>query len=376
MHKKIINHEQQPINGQPNGLKVVKKYSKSEIIFMAAGVLLAVIIGIVISSIIWYNVQLRPVGNDLGEMIKVEISPGSNSTQIGNELKKQSIIRSATAFDIYIRLSGKSNVLQAGVYRLSPAESSRQIVEHFVKGNVDRFSITFYPGSTLIDKTDKPESKKLDVTTVLKKAGFSEHEISTALGKKYDSPLFAGKPANADLEGYIYSETYNFNVGATVEDILKGTFEEFYNIIQKNNLIKGFASHGLDLYQGITLASIVQREANGADDQKQVAQVFYSRLSSDMMLGSDVTYQYIADKTGVARDTKLDSPYNTRLYAGMPPGPISNPGLSALIAVASPASGDYLYFLSGDDDITYFAMTNGEHEANIVKHCKIKCSTP
>jgi UPF0755 protein len=87
-----------------------------------------------------------------------------------------------------------------------------------------------------------------------------------------------------------------------------------------------------------------------------------------------VTYQYIADKTGVPRDTNLDSPYNTRIKTGLTPGPIAVPGLNALLAVANPAAGDYLYFLSGDDDITYYGRTLSDHEANIAAHCKVKCT--
>ena len=376
MHSVKINHKQQPINGQPSGLKPPRQRSIGKIFAWIGGVIAFIIIGLVASAFIWYYIQLSPVGSDIGNLKKITVAPGSTSSQIGKYLEKQSIIRNATAFDIYVRLSGKNNVLQAGSYRLSSAETVQQIVEHFVKGSVDQFSITFYPGATLTDTSDKPESKKQDVTTVFKKAGFSDEEITAALEKSYDSPLFSGKPVGNDLEGYIYGETYNFNTGATVEDILNGTFKEFYSVIQDNNLTEGFKSHNLNLYQGITLASIIQREANSESDQKQVAQVFYLRMSSDMALGSDVTYQYIADKTGVVRDTNLDSPYNTRRYPGLPPGPISVPSLSALLAVAKPASGDYVYFLSGDDDVTYFAKTNAEHEANIADHCKIKCSTP
>jgi len=130
------------------------------------------------------------------------------------------------------------------------------------------------------------------------------------------------------------------------------------------------------LYQGITLASIIQREVSGTKDQSQVAQVFYSRLAQGTPLGSDVTYQYAAKKLGVTPSPSLDSPYNTRKYAGLPPGPIATPGLSALQAVATPAPGDYLYFLSGDDNVTYFARTDAEHEANIQNHCHKKCLLP
>ena len=122
------------------------------------------------------------------------------------------------------------------------------------------------------------------------------------------------------------------------------------------------------------MASIIQREVSNPEDQRIVAQVFYRRLAEGMRLESDVTYQYICDKLGVPRDVKYDSPYNTRLYAGLPIGPISNPGRSALLAVASPADTNYLYFLSGDNDITYFAYTNEEHEQNRENYCAIKCA--
>ena len=378
MHENKITHSQQPINGTKTGLKHRKKLDHGKLWAWIGGIFAGLLIVGFVGLVIWYNILLSPLGSDLSQLKKITIKAGSTSSQISKELEKQGIIRSATAFDIYVRLSGKNNVLKAGSYRLSPAEDTPKIVEHFVNGSVDQFSITFYPGATLVDNTDK--SKKYDVTTVLKKAGFSEAEIADGLRATYDDPsyiqLFSGKPATADLEGYVYGETYNFNAGASIHDILESTFKEFYTAVQKYNLVQGFDKHGLNLYQGITLASIVQREASKPDDQKQVAQVFYSRLSIGMTLGSDVTYQYIADKTGVARDPNLNSPYNTRRFTGLPPGPIAAPGLSALQAVANPASGDYLFFLSGDDNVTYFAKTDAEHQANITAHCKIKCSTP
>jgi UPF0755 protein len=364
----------QPIDDQPSGLNIPKKRSTRNILLWVSGATLIIILGAIVSGIIWYNTQLSPVGGDISQLKEITIDAGSTPSQIGKKLKEQSIIRNALAFDIYIRLADNKIVLQAGTYRLSPAETTPQIVEHFVKGSVNQFSITFYPGATLTDTTNK--SKKYDITTVLKSAGYSDSEIATALGETYSGPLFDGKPANTGLEGYIYGETYNFNVGATVKDILQATFDEFYKVVQDNNLVKDFADHGLNLYQGITLASIIQREVSKPEDQKQAAQIFYSRLDLGMNLGSDVTYQYIADKTGVPRDTNLDSPYNTRRYPGLPPGPIAVPGLTALQVVAQPAEGDYLYFLSGDDGKTYFAHTDAEHEANIVNYCKEACSTP
>jgi UPF0755 protein len=365
----------QPIAGQPSGLKHRKKVSTKQIIFRIFAIFVAIGAGVTIGFFAWMAIQMSPIDKNSNQLIAIKIEAGASPSNIADELKKASIIKSSSAFNIYIRLTGKNSQLQAGSYRLSPAESIQQIVEHLTKGNVDQFSITFYPGATLTDNYTKDESKKYDVTTVLKRAGYSGDEIAAALSKTYDSPLFQDKPVGADLEGYIYGETYKFNVGASVEDILKATFTEFYRDIEDNNLVKLFADRGLTLYEGITLASIVQREDGNADSQKQVAQVFYSRIASGMALGSDVTYQYICDKNGVERNVNYDSPYNTRRYMGLTPGPIAVPGLSALKAVAEPADGDYLYFLAGDDKKIYFAHTEAEHEQNIVEHCQVGCAT-
>lgn len=366
----------QPID-QSNGL-AVKKHSKKTLkqkIVLAILAVFFVLAGFVGATFLWYNVQLSPVDKDATSLIKISVKNGSSTGQVADLLHDSGVIRNVFAFKVYLKLSGNEDKLQAGTYRIAKSESIPQIVGHLINGKVDQFSITFYPGATLVDNTDKPESKKTDVTTILKRAGYSNEEITTALKAKYVSPLFNSKPASADLEGYIYGETYNFNVGASISEIFEKVFDEFYGDITANNLIAGFKSRGLSLYEGITLASIIQKEVNTASDQKQVAGVFYNRLDQGMVLGSDVTYQYIADKNGLIRDPNLESPYNTRVNSGLTPGPIAAPGLSALLAVASPNSNDYLYFLSGDDDITYFAKTYSEHESNIVNHCKIKCST-
>jgi len=377
--KPIIQHKQQPINGQPSGLKIPKntRLHRNWGLIISLAVVAIIIISI-LAGYLWFQIQLSPVGSDKNQFIKIKIAENSTSSQISQQLQDKKIIRSALVFDVYVKLSDKGSKLQAGTYRLSPSDSTIQIIDHFTKGSVDQYKITFYPGATLVDKSDK--TNKQDVTTVLKKAGYTEAEISDGLNDTYttssDNILFTGKPANTDLEGYIYGDTYSISDGASVHEIIQRALDRFYGVVKDGNLISRFKDHNLNLYQGITLASIVQREASTASNQAQVAQVFYSRLDAKMTLGSDVTYQYIADKTGVARDPNLDSPYNTRRFTGLPPGPIASPGLSALQAVATPASGDYLFFLAGDDGVMYYAHTSAEHDANIAKYCKINCSTP
>jgi UPF0755 protein len=314
---------------------------------------------------LWYELSLRPVNAQDTSRTRVIVGEGMTPSAIGKLLQDNKLIRSQYVFDIYTKLTNTRSKLQAGSYRISPSESMQTIVNDLVAGKIDEFSLTFLPGATVQEDKD-----------ALVKSGYKKADVDAAFSKTYDHPLFATKPAGADLEGYIYGETYKFNGDASLEKILTTTFDEYYRVIKENNLIDGFKRQGLTLYQGLTLASIVQREVPNSDDQRQVAQIFLRRLAMDMPLGSDVTYHYAADKLGVDPSPSLESPYNTRIHKGLPPGPIATPGLSALKAVANPASGDYLYFLSGDDDKTYYAKTDQEHQANIDMHCKIKCSTP
>ena len=323
--------------------------------------ILVIIASTVAGGWLWYQSQLQAVNPQAQDRVRVTIESGTGPSMIAQQLKDASLIRSTEVFGLYTRITGTQNTLQAGTYHLSQSETLPEIVNHLTSGNVDSFDITFLPGATLA------ENRKAFIA-----AGFNENEVDTALAATYTHPLLESKPATADLEGYIYGETYRVSSGATVGDILKTSFDEYWKVVEQNNLVAGFEAQGLNLYQGLTLASIIQREAIGGDEP-QIAQVFYTRLAMDMPLGSDVTYQYIADKTGVPRSTDLDSPYNTRVKQGLPPGPIATPGVAALKAVASPASGDYVFFLSGDDDVTYYARTLEEHEANIRNHCTEKC---
>lgn len=323
-------------------------------------VLLAV--AIVAAAFFWYQDQLKPVDEANTGDVKVAIVQGMGPEEIGALLKKNNLIKSELGFEWYLRITRSANNLQAGTYALSQSMSMPDIVSQLKGGKTETLRITFLPGATVSANKE-----------VLKKAGFQESKIDAAFSKQYDHPVLKGKPASADLEGYIYGETYEFNADATVEEILDRTFDELQKVIKINNLESAFQKRGLSLYKGITLASIVQREVPDGRDQRMVAQVFYNRLKEGMNLGSDVTYQYIADKEGKPRDTNYDSPYNTRRYPGLPPGPIASPGNEALLAVAQPAKHDYLYFLSGDDDVTYFGRTEADHQRNIDQHCQKKC---
>ena len=338
-----------------------KKSKGRKITLVILSVLLAMlaVAGLVVG---WYYFSLSPVSSDSKSTVNLEIKSGQSPTQIAEKLEEKQIIRSALAFRVYTKLSGKENSLQAGIYSLSSASTTQEIVSQLSTGSTDDLVVTFLPGATLRENRDS-----------LIKLGYTASEVDAALSADYDHPLLRDKPKGASLEGYIYGETYHFSRGVSVSEILKASFDLYQSTLDKDDIEAGFRAQNLSLHQGIIMASIVQREVPGAADQRQVAQVFLSRYRLGMQLGSDITAYYGADLMGKKRAVSTDTPYNTRIHTGLPPGPIASPGTSALKAVANPAPGDYLYFLSGDDEVTYFARTGAEHDANISRHCRIKC---
>ena len=233
----------------------------------------------------------------------------------------------------------------------------------------ETFTFTIKPGETISEVKD-----------ALIDAGYSVEDVDVALNSNYDFWFLKERPEGASLEGYLYGETYEFYEDAPVAEIIKTFLGGMEKVIEGNNLKAMYAKQGLTLHEGITLASVIQKEAPAAE-MPTVAQVFLSRLSYGMLLGSDVTVSYAIDLVDPDRQIytdntyalTIDSCYNTRLYAGLPCGPISNPGIKALLAVAEPADTSYLYFLTGDDDMMYYGYTEAEHVQNIYDHCQDRC---
>ena len=363
------------LSAPPEDVVNVKKPRRRWPWLISAGVIAIALLG---GAVAWYLTALRPVDSDDNTKQVLKIEPGATPQQIASELDERQLIRHHAAFMIYTRLAGVQGKLQTGSYRLSPSDSLPEIVSHLSSGKTDEINITFYPGATLYDPRDNIDDKKrTDVYTMLRRAGFSDQQVRHALEKNYDHPLLADKPAGASLEGYVYGDTYRFDASASAETILEHTFDIFYQRITERDLIKKFKDQGMSLHQGIILASIIEREVSGREnDQKQVSQVFHLRLDKDMPLGADATFQYVAQQRNVPPSTTLDSPYNTRINKGLPPGPISSPHISALQAAAEPAEGDFVYFVSGDDGTTHFARTNDEHQENTRKYCTTLCQQP
>ncbi len=250
-------------------------------------------------------------------------------------------------------------------------EREEYYAEQERKSEEARFNFTIKPGETIFD-----------IKHNLSELGYSSDEIEEAFNAKYDYDFLNERPENATLEGYLFGETYEFYENTPVKEILDKYLKEMDSVIKENHLKEAYAEHGLSLYEGITMASIVQKEAHSKEDQAIVAQIFYSRLEFGIPLGSDVTVSYALDVVDPYREVYQDnqsaltveSCYNTRINQGLPCGPISNPGISALLAVAKPSDTAYLYFLTGDDGVMYYSNTEAEHNQNIYSHCQNLCN--
>jgi UPF0755 protein len=347
----------------PPSLKLPRRKSRKWLWWLIIPLVIVVLAVVaVVSTIAWYKDALQPKSGDSTTQT-ISVESGATIDQVGKELEEKGIIKSAMALTLFMKLNDKA-VIKTGTYLFAPNQSITEIVSWLNDGRVGTHKITILPGKTI-----------KQIRQALIDGGFQSTDVDAALKKNYNHPLLADKPASATLEGYIFPETYFVTTDSTADQLLTRTFDEFQSRIDSQNLKAALAARGFTLYQGITLASIVAREVTNSIDQRQVAQVFETRLARGMMLGSDVTYHYAADLLGLPVSVDINSPYNTRIHTGLPPGPIANFNIGALEAVASPSAGDYLYFVAGDDGVTHYSKTFEEHQQNIQRYCQKLCAS-
>jgi UPF0755 protein len=305
-----------------------------------------------------YRTDLQPVQTG-GEPAYVEFTVGAgwNAQTIATHLKDQSLIRDRNAFITYINLHGLRNRLKTGAYSFSQAQSAIAIAN------------TIAGGRTLTKRLVVPEGYRVtQIESAAAKLGIPRADFDAALAAPHSQAFLATKPATTpSLEGYLFPDSYEITTTTTAAGLVDAMLDNFGARVRPE-YTQAFAAEGLTLHQGLTIASIVEREVNIPADRPVVAQIFLKRYKIGMPLGSDVTTHYASDLLGIPFNLDANSPYNTRRFAGLPPGPICSPGLSALDAVAHPAATDYLFFLTGRDGKTYYGKTLAEHNANIAKH--------
>jgi UPF0755 protein len=315
----------------------------------------------------WYGSNLQPLSDSQEEII-VTIPIGTSTPDIGITLENRGVIRSAIAFEWYTKLNNYQNDLQAGGYKFSPSQSVEEIVAHLREGDTAKDLVTILPAQR-IDQ----------IKAAFMESGYSMEEVESALepAQYAGHPALVDLPVGATLEGYLYPESFQRSTDTKLVEIVEASLDEMASVLSEE-LVQKLNNQGLSIHEAVTLASIIENEVPAAsDDRNTVAQVYLKRINEGILLQADPTARYgTILATGSDEGWRnYDSPYNTYLYAGLPPGPISNVSESSLIAAANPTDTSYLFFVADDNDetTTHFSNTFAEHEAAIEKYCQIKC---
>lgn len=276
------------------------------------------------------------------------IEEGSSVTSVADDLKDQDIIGSPLLFKAYTKLTRRAGKIQAGTFELSEGMNASSVLSVITDARANEISLTFVEGWTLDQMGEY----------------LQEQEVVT---KSEWSAV-----ATSDLEGYLFPDTYRFLKGVKAEEIVKRMRDEMNTKIT-SEMRAEMERQGRSLHEVLTMASIIEREVTDAEDRKLVSDIFWKRLLIGMALQADSTVNYITKKKDPSisfADRELDSPYNTYKYRGLPPGPISAPALSAIMATIYPVSNDYYYFLTDSDGRVYYGKTLDEHNVNKANHLR------
>jgi UPF0755 protein len=306
------------------------------------------------------NQPLDPDGSEQAFVIQ----PGDTVPLISQRLEEAGLIRNARAFRTYLVWTGADVNIQTGTYRISPARSGLEIADMLKTSSLTEVKFNVLPGWRMEEIAASLTTSGLNITP----ERFLEVASTLAV-----PPDFI--PAGATAEGFLTPGEYSLLRTTSAEQLVFFLLGEFTSNLAPE-IRSGFSDQGLTVYQAVTLASIIQREAVMEQEMPLIASVFFNRLAVDMPLQADPTVQYALGYNSsqdtwwtnplTRQDLQFDSPYNTYVYPGLPPGPISNPGRAALQAVASPARSGYYYFQARCDDsgLHHFAETLEQHQQN------------
>lgn len=307
------------------------------------------ILVVVIISTFWWQNGVLPVNSQNNTPKIFVVENGQGVREIANSLKKEGLIRDPVVLFLITKQRGLDKKIQAGDFRLNPSMNAYEIAESLTHGTLDIWVTV-------------PE-------------GYRAEEIADILEGKIPNYDKSWREVLNQNEGYLFPDTYLIPRDAditTIISIFKNNFQTKYDSV------KSLKTNNLSDTQTLVLASLVEREAMLEEDRPLVASVIYNRLSIGMKLDIDATLQYALGyqkdekrwwKKGLTNeDKKLNSPYNTYINPGLPPAPISNPGLSAISAALNPAETDYFYYITDTNGKNRYAKTIEGHSANIEKY--------
>ena len=288
------------------------------------------------------------------------IEKGQTGSEIADMLYERGLIRSALGFKLWLYLSGTNDKLQTGHYQIPNKVTVRELISLLQEGHVESIRVTIPEGYTVGD-----------IANVLEKNQIMKAKDFLAEAKTYvPYPYMKGtKPATYPVEGFLFPSTYEIPVGATPREVIQMMADEMNRYLTPA-VKKQIQAQHMSIHDFVTLASIVERESLFDADRPTIAGVFKKRLAHGIPLQSDATISYVlgyAKEDVTIGDTQLQSPYNTYVSKGLPPGPIANPGKKSLDAVLYSENTDYLYFVADKEGHNHFSKTYEEHLAAVNK---------
>jgi UPF0755 protein len=313
-------------------------------------------------ALIWIIVGLlyfqasRPM-SDNTEFQVFEVVPGMTLKRVSQELSRQNLIRSASAFQAIALIQDKQKLIMVGEYNVSPSMLPADILQRITSGK------------TVLHPVTIPEGYRItEIADLLVKQDLADKE--NFLQQTKNMKLVTGISADS-LEGYLFPETYHFGKFTAEATIVKKMVETFKERALKHEFLNRAKEMGFSYHEIITLASLIEKETGKDSERKQISSVFHNRLKKNMRLQTDPTVIYAIenfDGNIRKRDLKIDSPYNTYRYKGLPPGPIASPGLKSIVAALYPAKTANLYFVSRQDGSHHFSKTLNEHNRAVQKY--------
>ncbi len=296
--------------------------------------------------------SVAPVGS--GEPVVLAVPAGADASSVAELLHRRRLIRSPLAFRALARWQGLEGRIQAGEYRISPSEGTREILRRLSAGDVIRYRVTLPEGFTA-----REVGRRLAQLGLVDPQAFM---AEVARADRHWIPEMEGNRTGS-VEGYLFPDTYEFPRGMTADRVVAAMVGRFRQATEPLWALP--RPLGLLPHQVVTVASLVEREARLDAERARIAGVLYNRLRRGMPLQVDATVLYALGQHKnpvLYRDLEVDSPYNTYRRSGLPPGPIANPGLASLRAALQPEPHDYLYYVARPDGTHVFSRTLIQHE--------------
>jgi UPF0755 protein len=319
----------------------------------------ALFLAFVLALAFYQRIISSPVSTSPGPPVIFLIPKGTSFSSVAAELEKKGLLQYPYCFDILARIEKKRGSLKAGEYSLNSGMTPTEILKILTEGRSIQLSLTVPEGFNLREIAARLEKMG---------AGRSEEFLKAA----HDGGILERfEIAAPSFEGYLFPDTYSFSRGTMETDILAHMASNFVKKVRIEDISRSVKDSGFTFHEVITLASLIEKETALEKEKPLVSAVLWNRLKKGMLLQCDPTVIYaIENFDGNIRkkDLKIDSPYNTYLYKGLPPGPIANPGLESIKAALRPAPENYIYFVSRKDGSHYFSSTLQEHNSAVRKY--------